>query len=417
MLTDKSAPIFDNAPDVIAPPLDAMASRTAPVPTFRWPLAPHPTALVTTNLVTQCALKRAAQTLQRLLDGPLLSRLDNNRAYLPAFSAFLAQRDVHSQSAGRKRRHDRSQPVAAVVCCGVVFGCCLGSLVSYLAVPGVSVAFIVRQIEAVLRPVAASALKTRGVDARVLCAGIASSRVLRAQLAFLTNDRLPSSLHSRNGNPTTVIGMCASIFVTFSILSSTLLGSIDSKQVERDVVWMITRCTLEQSLQVADDIAASAIPVDGWEAAPAFEIAALDAEHRAIQRARCGVAAARAFSKTHGFAPISTFRKMLDWFARAAWPPGELLNERTHIELLQTMSKHVYYLTTTAHVQNTTESFDLVPLAQLNGLAPGSRVDSDASSATTGSSRTVSSDGSSVAVSAADVADLGIEGLFDIKVS
>lgn len=426
MDTERSAPRLDNALDVIAPPADMMVPKTAPPPPmFRVPLAPYPAVAGTTKRVSQCVLKRAALTSQRLVDGPLLSRLDNIHAYLPVFSAFLSRRDPPPSSTGRKRRQEKGALSTTAECTGVVYGCCLGSLVAYLKVANVTTAFTVRQIEAVLQPVAASAINTRGVDSRVLCAGIASSRVLRAQLAYLTQSRLPNSLHSRNGNPSTIIGMCASVFVTFSILSSSLLGSVEAKQLERDVTWMMARRSMEQVLQVADEMAIAALPLDGWAAAPPFEIAALDAEHRAIQRARCGVEAARLFVDLHGFAPISAFRKSLDWFCRAAWPAGELLNERTHVELLQKMSSVSYYLTavpsTPTDNASGSESIDLVPLAQLSGFAERSarsRMDSDASSVTTGSSsRTVSSSGASSAAESvlATDAEIGIDALFHVN--
>ena len=382
---------------------------------FRVPLA---YVVGTPKLVSQGVLKRAAHTSQRLIDGPLLSRLDNIHGYLPAFSAFLARRDSPSSSTSRKRRHSALSTTAE--CSGVVYGCCLGSLVAYLKIGNVTTAFTVRQIEAVLQPVAASALKTRGVDANVLCAGIASSRVLRAQLAYLTQNRMPNSLHSRNGNPSTIIGMCASIFVTFSMLSSSLLGSVEQKQLECDIKWMMERRSLEQVLEVADEMAIAALPLDGWaNAAPAFEIAALDAEHRAIQRARCGVAAARLFVDLHKFAPSSAFRTLLEWFCRAAWPVGELLNERTHCEILKKMSSFSYYLTA-APTESASESIDLVPLSQLSAERP-IRPSSDASSVTTGSSSrtsgasSVAECASSVAESTTDAELGGLDAFFNVK--
>lgn len=384
-----------------------------------------------TKRVSQCVLKRAAQTTQRLMDGPLLSRLCQH-AYLPVFSAFLARREPPPSTSGRKRRgQDRGVLSTTAECAGVVYGCCLGSLVAYLKLANVSTSFTVRQIEAALNPVAASALKTRGVDARLLCASIASSRVLRTQLALSPADGMPSGLHSRNGNPSTMIGMCASIFVAFSLLSSPMLGSVEIKQLERDVAWMMEHRTLEQVLSAANTIASNGVPLDGWVAAPPFELAALDAEQRAIQRACRGVCVARAFAERHGLAPTSAFRKMMDWFCRAAWPSGELLNERTHDDVLQRMSHEGYYLypPSTDEREGTTEPHtmpDLIPLAQLGGLAERSSrstVDSDVSSVATGSSRTFSSRGSSTASIASDAAldgidrgAVGLEHLFEVQI-
>lgn len=431
--TERSAPRLDRAPDVIAPlpamPLRMSGTVQPPAPLFRAPLAPHP-ASTGTKRVSPCVLKRAAQTTRRLMDGPLLSRLCQH-AYLPVFSAFLARREPSPSTSGRKRRgQDRGALSTTTECAGVVYGCCLGSLVAYLKLANVSTSFTVRQIEAALNPAAASALRTRGVDAHLLCASIASSRVLRTQLALSSADGMPSGLHSRNGNPATMIGMCASIFAAFSLLSSPMLGSVELKQLERDVAWMMEHRTLEQVLSAANAIASNAVPLDGWAAAPPFELAALDAEQRAIQRACRGVDAARAFAERHGLATTSAFRKMMDWFCRAAWPPGELLNERTHDDVLQRMGHEAYYLSPPSTDDSDGSSGchaipDLVPLAQLSGLAERSSrsaADSDASSIATGSSHTLSSRGSSTASVAGDMAtdvvdrgDVGIEHLFEVQ--
>lgn len=392
---------------------------------FRAPLAPHPVA-TSVKRVSQCVLERAAKSTRRLIDGPLLSRLETH-AYLPVFSAFLARRETAPATSGRKRRGNECRVLSTTLeCAGVVYGCCLGALVAYLKLAKVSTSYTVRQIEAVLSPVAVAALKTRGIDSRLLCAGIASSRVIRAQLALAATNIVPTSLHSRNGNPSTVIGMCASIFVIFSLLSSTMLGSVESKQVEKDIQWMLEHNTVDQVLSVADSIASSAVPTDGWACAPQYEVDALDAEHRAIQRARRGVVAARAFCERHRLAPIGAFRKVLEWFARAAWPPGELLNERTHDDVLRRLRSEHYYMQAPKAADPAEPSpSDLVPLAQLSGLAERSsrsHTDSDASSVATGSSaRTVSSGAcSSRAASVAgdlgpDMGDTGIEHLFEVQ--
>lgn len=380
-----------------------------PPPLFRAPLAPHPTAKRT---VPHAVLKRAAQQTRRLFDGPLLKKLSPS-AYLIVFSAFLARREPAQPSSGRKRRAERSALAATTECAGTVFGCCLGSLVAYLKLAGVSTAFTVRQIEAALSPLAAAALKTHGVDSQWLCAGLASARVLRAQVALASTDDVNVALHSRNGNPLTMIGACASIFVTFSILASPMLGSVDSKQLQDDLEWLVDHNTLETTLRSAS-VLANAVPIDGWAAALPFELASLDAEQRALERAMSGVRVAREFAEKHRFQAASTLRKMLDWFARAAWPAGELLNERTHDAVLLKLSDARYFLSPPpVHASHSTPP-ELIPLAQLSGLADGTRrSESDASSIATGSSRTLSSKSSTASVLGdGDAGELGVEDLF-----
>lgn len=426
METERSAPRLDRALDVTARS-DIVGGAKVPSPSpaalFRAPLAPHPLSAKTTKRVAHHVLKRASEGTRRLINGPLLSRLPDH-AYLSVVSAFLALRDTPSQTSGRKRRGggDRGVISSSSECAGVVYGCCLGSLVAYLHIPGVSVAFTVRQIEAVLSPVASAALKTRGVDARLLCTGLASSRMLRTQISYLNVLNVPMSLHSRNGNPSTMIGVCASIFVVFSVLSSSMLGSVDQHDLDTSIQWMVANRSIERVLEVANETAEGALPLDGWTSAPKFEIEALDAEQRAIQRAIRAVSCARQFSERHGLAPCSTFRKMLDWYSMAAWPVGELLNERTHPEILAKLSTVDYYLAPPSEALESADAeiSDVVPLEQLSGLAERSgrsHTDSDTSSVATGSSGGASSAGSRAALAdVASVATLGLDTFFDVRI-
>ena len=353
-------------------------------------------------------LKRAAQNQLRLLELPLLKR-QSQASYLTIFSAFLAPREPSAPYSRKRRLEDKAKESALVATSGVVLGCSLSSVVAYLRLQNVSTAFTVRQIEAALTAVAAAALNTSGVDQRVLCAGLASSRVLKAQLAHVPTP-LPVSFHSRNGNPFTMLGTTAAIFVVFAILTSTLCGSVSHTVLEEDVEFFVEKRSMEQVLDAADMAVANAVPVDGLAAAVPFEINSVDAEHRAIQRARCGVRAAREFASRHGLAPLAASRKALEWYARAAWPSGEVLNERTHLDCIARMSSPTYYLQPPPPSSSATD-LDLVPLSQLKlGLSDRRGGDSDVSSeANTTSSRSLSSANSVVS-------DGGLDALHGLSV-
>jgi hypothetical protein len=193
-----------------------------------------------------------------------------------------------------------------------------------------------------------------------------------------------------------------------------MLGSVDTAQVEDDVNWMLEHSTVEQTLILAEKMAEHAIPLEGWTAAPSFEVAAVDAEHRAIQRALKAVSTAKRFAERHGLSPSSTFRKMLEWYARAAWPGGELLNERTHPQMMTRLSDQGYYLTQAPDCAPSVDfsTSDPIPLEQLSGLTGRpwrSSADSDSSSVVTGSSGAGSSVGSRSQFD--DVSDCGKNGL------
>jgi hypothetical protein len=231
--------------------------------------------------------------------------------------------------------------------------------------------------------------------------------MLRDQAHLVPPASAPPSLHTRYGHATTAIGVTATIFVIFSIISSSMLGSVGSKQLQHDLEWVLRNDSVENLLDSADAIATGLVPADA-SLLPSFEVAAVDAEHRAVQRARRGVAAARAFALHHGLSPAATVRTILDWFLRAAWPSGLLLTERTHVDVLRMLESPEFYLQPPNFAANDGDVFELVPLAQLTALSAGGggASDSDASSVRS-SVRTFSSGASSVA----DRGDLGIESL------
>jgi len=452
METDRSAPRLESALDATARSdilgggggggvgVAPISAYTTPQPLFRAPLARHPlSGIKTTKNVAHYVLKRASENTRRLIDGPLVSRLREN-AYLVVVSSFLALREntpsCSAQTTGRKRRSGHRGAIqSSSECSGAVYGCFLGTIVSYLQTTGVSVAFTVRQIEAVLSPVAASALKTRGVDARLLCTGLASSRMVRTQLVYLSLQKKdgPLSLHSRNGNPSTMIGMCASLFVVFSLLSSSMLGSVDKHDLNSSIVFMLENHTIERVLKEANETAENALPLDGWTSAHIFELEAVDAEHRAIERAIRAVSCARRYASAHALAPASTFRKILEWYSIAAWPAGELLNERTHENILHRMNNIEYYLNPSVEAASSFEAAaagpgataaeltDVIPLNQLRAASASATASSYASSYASSASSSVSIASSSSNGGAADVAECSVgfdlDTFFDVRIN
>lgn len=278
-----------------------------------------------------------------------------------------------------------------------------------------------------LCPVAAAAVATRGADARHLCAALASSRMLRQQQQLLDKANFPPAVAQRNlrhGHPSVIIGATASIFVVFSVLSSKLLFTVDPQQLATDVEWFVHNQALDKALEAAEKAADGLLTREEEldASTPAFELAAVEAEHRCIQRARRGVAAGIAFATAHGLPPEATFRTALHWCLRAAWPAGVLLTARTHVAVMGMLEAPDFYLAMPDTVAAEGETLELVPLAQLHGLGNGENgarggggsfaSDSDASSvvSSSGGRRTLSSAASS-AGDGADGGDLGIETL------
>jgi len=109
----------------------------------------------------------------------------------------------------------------------------------------------------------------------------------------------------------------------------------------------------------------------------------VDAEERAARRALHGVTAAYVQALSCSFNALQTMRLALDWFAKAAWPAGQLVNERTHDAVMRLMSANFFLQPPEIGSQCHT---DVVPLAELQHVDGGVVSDSDASSVGTGSS-------------------------------
>lgn len=337
--TERSAPRCERAED-------AAIDRALP-PLFCAPLAFHEHS-TNRRWAARDAVLRASRGGVVLLAKPLLLRLDRE-AYLIYHSLFLAPRNDDKPVKKSKKRglaaNRNTIPSTSIECRECVFGCFLGSLVKYLLHSNVSNAALARQIHTLLLPVAESVKHVRGFDRRTLCAGLAASHAIRMQMADMPPHHRPHRMHTRNGNAATVIGATASIFVLFSVLSSHRLGSVSPHRVNHDIEWMNLNNSLEQTILRAEESLKQAVPVPSMECVARFEVDAADVEQRALQRAFCAVVVARAFAREHGFGDEQEMRHVLNWFKRAAWPPGETLNGSSHGELLRRLVSSNYYLT------------------------------------------------------------------------
>lgn len=321
-------------------------------------------------------------------DVPTLSHIN-----LPLFSLFVAARR-DARVSGHKRSHAaviRKLHAFTAEVHGAVYGTFLGSVVAAAAVRKSRTAYVVRTIKALLTPVAAAASTIQGVDGRALCRGLASSRASPAQVAATSTAYVPVRLHSHLGHANTVIGACASVFAVFGVLLSPLLGSASASQLESDARDMLENDALRVTLYSVIAALQRCVPSQGYAAALPQEEVAADAEERAAKRALCGVS--RAYERAaRSCTALQTMRLALDWFAKAAWPAGQLLNERTHDAVIALLDTNFFLRPPEAGPLR--RECGIVPLAELQHADGALVSDSDASSVGTYST---GSGGSSVA--------------------
>ena len=293
-------------------------------------------------------------------------------------------------------------------CVGCVYGCAIGNIVNYCAHKGASVPAMVRKIHQSLVPVAAAVLSESGSDANTLCSGIAAHRIARAQQ--LRMGQLEKNIHCRHANPAIVVGLTASIYVVYAILAAPNITACTTSRAS-DIRWFVKHQLILQSLHVAEYILKSSKPPrHGPGCAPEFEIGAVEAEFRAIQRAIQGVKTANIMATQNDLDEQNTFSVQLSFYAKAAWPTNERIGADTHDALLARIATRPFFTGPSQQASHAPPHAPhpglVVPLSQMSGIGGGREMAAytDSSSATTGSPHNpASSGGSSVADSDLDI--------------
>lgn len=276
----------------------------------------------------------------------------------------------------------------------------------YCAHNGSSIPAMMRKIHEMLVPVATAVLSESGKDANTMCAGIAAHRIARSQQLRM-GGQIEKTIHRRQANPAIVVGLVASIYCVYAILSYDLATT---PKVSRayDVAWFVKNNLILQSLGVAEYILTSSTPPrHGPGNATEFEISADEAELRAVARAIQGVKTATSMAAQNGFDEYTTFSMQLSFLSKAAWPTNERIGPDTQTALLKRLGSPIFF-TSGPHQQAPHGPIShpgmIVPLSQLSGVesrAIGGKgaTDTDSSSIATGSSHRHSSNPSSGASS------------------
>ncbi len=349
-------------------------------------------------------VKRACDCEQRLFDRPLLRR-QAVHAYLSVRMCFLTKDTQAFPSESRKRaRRDvvshHGVQLTHTTCRGAVFGVTFATLVAYLTLSSTPIVEVVRTIHRALQPVASALKYIDGFDLHTLCAGIASHRIDRFQLGLLSSSE-PKRRSGSKCRGSAVVGACAAVYCVYRTLADQRVGG-----TRDDVDFLLTTDSLEKTLAYAlnesEGLFAKAVAPGGREAMAAFEVAALDVEERAFERASVAVRTARRYAAHFGMAAYATLDLTLTWYRKAAWPAGMQINERTQLALLERF-RHPAFLIHDIDYDSLPKPESLlanssVPLSELRGTSAEGTWESDGSSrnSSTNNSTMASSNASSL---------------------
>jgi hypothetical protein len=280
-------------------------------------------------------------------------------------------------------------------CGGIVYGTTAGQLLAFCGCSKGKVPLALRIIHGALKPVADSVLTTLGQDSTNLCDGLFAHRMARVQQQALTTgsggvtrEFVSVNIHSRHGSSSMLVGATASVVCVFSLLTN---RSFNPCAVE-DVAWIVSNEVLVNTLLSACEALRGSVPTHGFACSPKWELQAIGAEFRALERAKAGVRIAIQLCSLHKLPPAQALDLQMLYLKRAAFPAESNLCDATQPQMLRDVSLPMFFASQ-QDMQPQPRAFQggfVVPLSQLSsvvsqggsGGSGGSRGGSDASSVT-----------------------------------
>lgn len=301
---------------------------------------------------------------------------------------------------GVKRSHNGAQRHTGFhEVSGIAHGVCLGSIVNMLhrATPRSTPSAIVHSIQNTLVSSAMALRAAHGADVELLKAGLAAGHACRGQLLQIDNRKIVGKLHTRHGNAATVLGCAVAV-----------LG-IAAYLVKNTTNFETLEVGISQLLQDVDVGLHLCVVRTGGNAMSKSEIAAIQAEQRAVQRARCGFAVAGAVAAEEKLCARDRVLLAISWAGKAAFPPGKTLNYEAHEDLLEKLTIKAFYTKPVVAVPVATPpSSKIVPLSEIrNSLCAARSFADEDHSSTTWSSRSSLSSAASVASGASVASEEG----------
>tara|TARA_B100000575_G_scaffold194892_1_gene157509 strand:- start:2807 stop:3820 length:1014 start_codon:yes stop_codon:yes gene_type:complete len=207
-----------------------------------------------------------------------------------------------------------------MVCEGTVIGCALGNLVHHCRGSKHSLRVVLSLMHRALDPVSDALSLSTGDDLSLLVKGMACHRVLQAQGRRLRELKIAPPIDGRTGHIGVAVGACAAVLVAFECMSA-------SSSEPSGLASQLTICLRE--------VQAALVSWRVGDAADFDTIHSVNAEMRAIERARAGVARACFKAEMVGMSESEAMRLQLLFYRRAAWPRGQQIARDTQSDLLK----------------------------------------------------------------------------------
>lgn len=204
---------------------------------------------------------------------------------------------------------------------GATFGCSLGNIVEYLqGRPGLKglgarpaeVPRIIKELSTQLQQVKESMALMQGNDAPLLAQGLAALRIVGEQRKHIP-ELNALKVDSRKGHPGAAFGATAAIVAVFGIMAADPTGAASKHFAADNSLPRVLACA-EEHLKDWRPAHGVRVPAEHW--------ASLQAERRAIERARIAAETAVAACKTRKLSPSEAVKLQLEMTAAAAFPSG-----------------------------------------------------------------------------------------------
>jgi len=223
---------------------------------------------------------------------------------------------------------------------GVVMGVLLGELAEFCELDSMtrSIPFLVRKFIGFLGPIADALESISGMDALFLRRGVASRRLFRIQASKMKTKRMSS----RVGCYSTILSAAVSIYLVYSISIDPLLG-VRNDVTEMDAKFLVDTDSLTSTCRYTLSLLENILPAAGYAAASPLEMMARDCERRTIERGLRGIRVAKRTSERFGLGPLQQMKLELEFYRKAAFPSGQVLNEQTREDVLNKLESQSFY--------------------------------------------------------------------------
>jgi len=178
--------------------------------------------------------------------------------------------------------------------------------------PNDRVSDIVRTLRNCLQPASKDLMTCEGDDTRHLLRGFASHHAIRGQLPYISEFKGSSRIDSRYGKKNVVLGISACVYFVITVLSQCADNSM--------AISMVTSVWLHRCLNILSHWK------NGTNAYGLFQGMELQAERRALERAKAAVLHARSYGKELGLNTYNSVRLELAYMRKAMWPAGRKLD-------------------------------------------------------------------------------------------